>query len=134
MNQHKRIRVLIAKVGLDGHDKGAMLLASRLRDAGMEVIYSGLRRTVEQIINMAMQEDVDVIGMSILSGSHVSFAQKILDKMKEYAIDEKIFLVGGVIPDDDIPKLSAMGVSGVFTQSASFQEVIDFIHEKILAA
>ncbi|MCD6571164.1 MAG: cobalamin B12-binding domain-containing protein [Deltaproteobacteria bacterium] len=131
MEQSRRIRVLVAKVGLDGHDKGAILVSSRLRDAGMEVIYTGLRKTVDQVINSAIQEDVDVIGVSLLSGAHLSIAEKLLRKMEEKGIKDKLLIMGGVIPDKDIPELIKMGVSGVFTQSSSFNEMIDFIRERV---
>jgi len=133
MNQERMIRVLIAKVGLDGHDKGAILLSSRLMNAGMEVIYTGLRRSANQVINAAIQEDVDVIGVSILSGAHISVAQKILQKMKEEEIEDILLVMGGVIPDVDIPKLTEIGVAGVFTQSSSFDEIIEFINNKVRA-
>jgi len=112
VNQERKIRVLVAKPGMDGHDKGAILVAATLRDAGMETIYTGLRRTVAQIINGAIQEDVDVIGLSILSGAHISVAEKILKSMKEEGIDDKLLIMGGVIPDEDIPRLKEMGVAG----------------------
>ena len=131
MNENRRIRVLIAKAGLDGHDKGALLLAAVLRQAGMEVIYTGLRNTVGQIVNTAVQEDVDVIGVSILSGSHVSFARKITQQIKEKGIDDMLFIMGGVIPDEDIPLLKQLGVAEVFTQSSSFPEVINYIQSQI---
>jgi methylmalonyl-CoA mutase C-terminal domain/subunit len=131
MNQKRKIRILIAKVGLDGHDKGAILLSTRLRNAGMEVIYTGLRRSVSQIINTAVQEDVDVIGVSILSGAHISIAEKILNRMKEEGIDDILLMMGGVIPDEDIPKLIDRGVAGVFTQSSSFEEIVEFINKKV---
>ncbi|MDI6796469.1 MAG: cobalamin B12-binding domain-containing protein [Desulfatibacillaceae bacterium] len=127
----KKIRVLVAKVGLDGHDKGAYIVASILRDAGMEVIYSGLRRTVGQVINSVIQEDVDVLGLSILSGAHETIARKIIDAMKENAIDDKLFIVGGVIPDEDIEKLKKMGVDAVFTQSSNYNEMTDFIRSHV---
>jgi methylmalonyl-CoA mutase C-terminal domain/subunit len=130
MDQEKKIRVLVAKVGLDGHDKGALLLCSRLRNAGMEVIYIGLRNTVKQVINTVIQEDVDVIGVSILSGSHISFAEKIIQMMRDEGAEDKLFVMGGAIPDEDIPILLGMGVAAVFTQSASFQEIITFIRNK----
>ena len=130
MDQEKKIRVLVAKVGLDGHDKGALLLCSRLSNAGMEVIYTGLRNTVKQVINTAIQEDVDVIGVSILSGSHISFAEKIIQMMRDEGTEDKLFVMGGAIPDEDIPILLGMGVAAVFTQSASFQEIITFIRNK----
>ena len=131
MNQERKIRVLVAKPGMDGHDKGAILVAATLRDAGMETIYTGLRRTVAQIINGAIQEDVDVIGLSILSGAHISVAEKILKSMKEEGIDDKLLIMGGVIPDEDIPRLKEIGVAGVFTQSSSFEEIIDFIRTNV---
>jgi len=131
VNQERKIRVLVAKPGMDGHDKGAILVAATLRDAGMETIYTGLRRTVAQIINGAIQEDVDVIGLSILSGAHISVAEKILKSMKEEGIDDKLLIMGGVIPDEDIPRLKEMGVAGVFTQSSSFEEMIDFIRTNV---
>jgi methylmalonyl-CoA mutase C-terminal domain/subunit len=131
MAQGKRIRVLIAKPGLDGHDKGAIILSSRLRDAGMEVIYTGLRRTADQIVNSAIQEDVDVIGLSILSGAHLSISERVLRKMKEERIGDKLLLVGGVIPDEDISRLKEMGVAAVFTQNSSYQEIIEFIEKSV---
>ena len=131
MGQEARIRVLVSKVGMDGHDKGAVLVATTLRDAGMETIYTGLRRTVDQVISSAIQEDVDVIGLSILSGAHLSVSQKILKKMKEEEIDNKLFIVGGVIPEEDIPKLKAMGVAAVFTQNSGFEEMVDFIRTNV---
>lgn len=131
MNQKRKIRVLIAKVGLDGHDKGAILLSTRLINAGMEVIYMGLRRTVNQVIKAAIQEDVDIIGVSILSGAHISIGDKILKKMREEGIKDTLLIMGGVIPDEDIPKLIELGVAGIFTQSASFDEIIEFIHMKM---
>lgn len=129
MERDKKIRVLVAKVGLDGHDKGAILVASALRDAGMEVIYTGLRRTVEDVVNAALQEDVDVVGVSILSGAHRKVAEKMLARMKAQGIGERPLVMGGVIPEEDIPVLKQMGVAGVFTQSASFQEIVPFIRD-----
>jgi methylmalonyl-CoA mutase C-terminal domain/subunit len=131
MAQGKKIRVLIAKPGLDGHDKGAIILSSRLRDAGMEVIYTGLRRTADQIVSSAIQEDVDVIGLSILSGAHLSISERVLRKMKEEGIDDRLLLVGGVIPDEDIARLKEMGVAAVFTQNSSYQEIIEFIEKSV---
>ena len=124
----KKIRVLMAKVGLDGHDKGALLVTSALRDAGMEVIYTGLRRKVQQVVNTAIQEDVDVIGISILSGAHLSVATKIITKMKDVGVD-KPMIIGGVIPDEDVPKLKEIGVAEVFTQSSSYEDMIQFIQK-----
>jgi methylmalonyl-CoA mutase C-terminal domain/subunit len=132
MVQEKKIRVLIAKPGLDGHDKGAIILSSQLRDAGMEVIYTGLRRTADQIVQSAIQEDVDVIGLSILSGAHMSISDRILRKMKEAGIEDKVVVVGGVIPDEDIPRLKEIGIAEVFTQKSSYQEIIDFINNSVM--
>lgn len=133
MVQEKKIRVLIAKPGLDGHDKGAIILSSQLRDAGMEVIYTGLRRTADQIIQSAIQEDVDIIGLSILSGAHMSIAERVLRKMKETGIEDKVVVVGGVIPDEDIPRLKEMGIAEVFTQKSSYEEIIAFIRNSVKA-
>jgi len=129
MERGRKIRVLVAKVGLDGHDKGAILVASALRDAGMEVIYTGLRRTVDDVVNAALQEDVDVVGVSILSGAHRKVAEKMLARMKAQGIGDRPLIMGGVIPEEDIPLLKQMGVAGVFTQSASFREIVQFIHD-----
>ncbi len=131
MIREKKIRVLIAKPGLDGHDKGAIILSSQLRDAGMEVIYTGLRRTADQIVQSAIQEDVDVIGLSILSGAHMSISGRVLSKMQSAGIGEKVVVVGGVIPDDDIPRLKEMGVAEVFTQKSSYEEIISFIKNSV---
>jgi methylmalonyl-CoA mutase C-terminal domain/subunit len=129
MERGRKIRVLVAKVGLDGHDKGAILVASALRDAGMEVIYTGLRRTVDDVVNAALQEDVDVVGVSILSGAHRKVAEKMLARMKAQGIGDRPLIMGGVIPEEDIPLLKEMGVAGVFTQSASFREIVQFIRD-----
>ena len=129
----RKIRVLMAKVGLDGHDKGVIQVTNALKDAGMEVIYTGLRRKVMQVINMAIQEDVDVIGISLLSGSHLSVAEKMVDKMKAKEITNKVLIMGGVIPDEDIQPLKDLGVSGVFTQSSTYEEMIDFIKKVVPA-
>ena len=131
MNEGRRIRVLIAKVGLDGHDKGANLVTLALRDAGMEVVYTGLRRTAKHAISAAVQEDVDVIGISILSCAHMSVAEKVVAFMKEEGIEDKLLVMGGVIPEEDIPRLREAGVAGVFTQASTYQEMIDFIREGV---
>ena len=114
----KKIRVLVAKPGLDGHDRGAKIIARALRDAGMEVIYTGLRQTPDQIVAAALQEDVDVIGLSVLSGAHMSLAEKVIARLKEEKAEEKMVLVGGTILDKDVPKLKAMGVAEVFVTNA----------------
>lgn len=129
MERGGKIRVLVAKVGLDGHDKGAILVASALRDAGMEVIYTGLRRTVDDVVSAALQEDVDVVGVSILSGAHRKVAEKMLARMKAQGIGDRPLVMGGVIPEEDIPLLRQMGVAGVFTQNANFREIVQFIRD-----
>ena len=126
------IKVLVAKPGLDGHDRGAKIIARALRDAGMEVIYTGLRQTPEMIASAAIQEDVDVVGVSILSGAHMTVFPKIMQLMKERDVDDIVVLGGGVIQEDDIPKLKAIGVREVFNAEASTQELIDGI-ERIVA-
>lgn len=131
MSDERRIRVLIAKVGLDGHDKGANLVTLALRDAGMEVVYTGLRRTAQHAISAAVQEDVDVIGISILSGAHMKVAEKVVALMKKEGIEDKLLVMGGVIPEEDIPRLKEAGVAGVFTQASTYQEMIDFIREGV---
>jgi len=127
----KKIRILVAKPGLDGHDRGAKVVAQALRDAGMEVIYTGLHQTVDQIISTALQEDVDVIGLSIMSGAHVPICQKLIKKMKEKKIDDVLVVVGGVIPKRDIPLLQRIGISGIFPGGTPFDESIRWIKENI---
>lgn len=123
----KRIRVLIAKPGLDGHDRGAKVVAQALRDAGMEVIYTGLHKTVEQIVNIALQEDVDVIGLSVMSGAHLPLTARLMKLAGEKGINDKMVLVGGVIPQQDITKLQTLGVKGVFPGGTPFAEIVSFI-------
>jgi methylmalonyl-CoA mutase C-terminal domain/subunit len=130
----KKIRVLIAKPGLDGHDRGAKVIARALRDAGMEVIYTGLRQTPEQIVAAALQEDVDVIGLSVLSGAHMSLTQKIIQKLKEQNAADKLVLVGGTILAKDVPKLKQMGVAEVFPTGSRLDEPINFIKKKVGSA
>ncbi len=127
----KPIRVLIAKPGLDGHDRGAKLIARALRDAGMEVIYTGLRQTPEQIVAAAVQEDVDVIGMSILSGAHNHLFPRVVELLKEQGVDDVLIVGGGVIPDDDIPVLKAAGVDAIFTPGTTTTTTIDFIKNNV---
>ncbi|MEN8211229.1 MAG: cobalamin B12-binding domain-containing protein [Thermodesulfobacteriota bacterium] len=129
METNKKIRVLLAKPGLDGHDKGAKIVALALRDAGMEVIYSGLHQTLEQIINTATQEAVDIIGLSIMSGAHLPICEKLLAMMKEGGLDDIYLTVGGVIPFQDIPKLEEMGVAKIFPGGSSFEEIVAGINE-----
>jgi methylmalonyl-CoA mutase C-terminal domain/subunit len=127
----KRIRVLVAKPGLDGHDRGAKVVAQALRDAGMEVVYTGLHQTIDQIVNTAIQEDVDVIGLSILSGAHIPLCEKLTRKLREEDLSDIMVIVGGVIPKRDVQKLKDMGVKGVFPGGASFDESIRFIRENV---
>mgnify|MGYP001096592288 CR=1 FL=1 len=127
----KPIRVLVAKPGLDGHDRGAKVIARALRDAGMEVIYTGLRQTPEQIVAAAVQEDVDVVAMSILSGAHNHLFPKVVRLLREEGIEDVLVLGGGVIPEDDIPGLKESGVEGIFTPGTPTKEVIAFIKENI---
>jgi len=124
----RKLRVVIAKPGLDGHDRGAKVIARALRDAGMEVIYTGLRQTPEQIVTAALQEDADVIGLSILSGAHNHIAPRLMDLLKENGLDDVLVVIGGIIPDVDVPKLKAIGVKGVFLPGTPMQEIIDFIN------
>ena len=127
MNERK-IRVLVAKPGLDGHDRGAKVIARALRDAGMEVIYTGLRQTPEMIASAALQEDADVIGLSILSGAHNHIAPRLMELLKAKGLDDVLVVIGGIIPDVDIPKLTAMGVKGIFLPGTPMQHIIDFIN------
>ncbi len=127
----KRIRVLVGKPGLDGHDRGAKVVAQALKDAGMEVVYTGLHKTVDQIVRMAIQEDVDVIGLSIMSGAHISLTAKLLQKAREQGIGNKMVVVGGVIPSRDIPKLKEIGVAGIFPGGASFDDIVAFLKENV---
>jgi len=124
MKAKNKIRVLIAKPGLDGHDKGAKIVALALRDAGMEVIYSGLHQTLDQITQTAIQETVDVIGLSIMSGAHLPISEKLIGMMKEQGLDDIRLTVGGVIPHQDVPKLKEMGVAEVFPGGTSFEDII----------
>ena len=127
----KRIRILVAKPGLDGHDRGAKVVAQALRDAGMEVIYTGLHQTIDQITNTAIQEDVDVIGLSIMSGAHLPICEKLTKEMKKKKIDDIMVVVGGVIPKRDIPKLQKLGIEGVFPGGTPFDESIRWIKDHI---
>ena len=127
----RKTRVIIAKPGLDGHDRGAKVIARALRDAGMEVIYTGLRQTPEQIAAAALQEDADVIGLSILSGAHMHIAPRLMELLHEKGLDHVIVLVGGIIPDVDVPKLKALGIAGIFLPGSPMQEIIDFINERV---
>ena len=123
----QKIRVVVAKPGLDGHDRGAKIIARALRDAGMEVIYTGLHQTPEQIVETVVQEDADAIGLSILSGAHMTLVPKIVELLRAQGIDDVVVTVGGTIPADDIPQLKELGVAAVFTPGAPTQEIIDFL-------
>lgn len=127
----KKIRVLIAKPGLDGHDRGALVVAQGLRDAGMEVIYAGLRQTPEKIVEAAIQEDVNVIGLSILSGAHMTLVPKVLELLKKKKIEDMIVLVGGIIPDDDAVSLKKARVAEIFGPGTPLEKIINFIKENI---
>ena len=123
----QKIRVVIAKPGLDGHDRGAKVIARALRDAGMEVIYTGLRQTPDQIVGAALQEDADVIGLSILSGAHNHICPRVMDLLRDKGLTDVLVVVGGIIPDVDIPRLRDIGVKGIFLPGTPMQEIIDFI-------
>ncbi len=125
---NSRVRVLIAKPGLDGHDRGAKVIARALRDAGFEVIYTGLHQTAEMVISAAVQEDVHVVGLSILSGAHNALVPDILDGVKKAGLSDALFIVGGIIPEDDIIELKKLGVHMVFTPGATLTEVVEYIH------
>src|SRR4026208_1180019 len=124
---NRPVRVLVAKVGLDGHDRGAKVIATALRDAGMEVIYTGLRQTPEMVVNTALQEDVDAIGVSILSGAHMTVSPKILEQMKKKEMDDVLLTGGGIIPDDDMKKLNKMGVGKLFAPGTPTSEISSYI-------
>ena len=130
MNERK-IRVLVAKPGLDGHDRGAKVIARALRDAGMEVIYTGLRQTPEMIASAALQEDVDAVGISILSGAHKTLCPRIIDLLHENGMDDTLVLVGGIVPNEDIADLKAKGVSEVFLPGTSTEDIVKFINENV---
>jgi methylmalonyl-CoA mutase C-terminal domain/subunit len=127
MRDMRKIRVVVAKPGLDGHDRGAKVIARALRDAGMEVIYTGLRQTPEQIVTAALQEDADVIGLSILSGAHNSICTRLMELLGEKGLHDILVVLGGIVPDADLPGLKALGVAAVFRPGTAMQEIIDFI-------
>jgi len=127
----ENIRVLVAKPGLDGHDRGAKVICRSLRDAGFEVIYTGLRRTPDEIVNAAVQEDVDVVGLSILSGAHNVLFPKIMELLKEKGVDDIAVIAGGIIPDKDIPLLEKIGISKTFLPGSSTKEIVDWIKENV---
>ncbi len=127
----KKIRVVVAKPGLDGHDRGAKIIARALRDAGMEVIYTGLHQTPEQIVETVIQEDADAVGLSILSGAHMTLVPRILELLKEQGAEDVVVTAGGTIPSDDVAELKELGVAEIFTPGASTQEAVDFIREAV---
>jgi methylmalonyl-CoA mutase C-terminal domain/subunit len=124
-------RILIAKPGLDGHDRGAKVIARALRDAGMEVIYLGLRQTPEMIAEAALQEDADAVGLSILSGAHMTLLPRVVDELRKNGLDDVVVFAGGIIPDDDVPALKEAGVAGIFGPGTSTEEVIAFVHAQL---
>jgi methylmalonyl-CoA mutase C-terminal domain/subunit len=124
------LRVVVAKPGLDGHDRGAKVIARALRDAGMEVIYTGLRQTPEQIVAAALQEDADVIGLSILSGAHMHICPRVMELLRQKGMDDVLVVVGGIIPDVDVPKLNALGIDGIFLPGTSMQRIVEFIRAR----
>jgi methylmalonyl-CoA mutase C-terminal domain/subunit len=127
----RKIRVLIAKPGLDGHDRGAKVVARALRDAGMEVIYTGLRQTPEQIVTAALQEDVDVIGLSILSGAHMTLVPRVMQLLREKGLQDVVVFVGGIIPQEDIPKLKALGVAEVFLPGTLLEQIVSTVRQSV---
>jgi methylmalonyl-CoA mutase C-terminal domain/subunit len=129
----RKIRVIVAKPGLDGHDRGAKVIARALRDAGMEVIYTGLRQTPEQVVTAALQEDADVIGLSILSGAHNHIAPKLMELIRARGLDDVLVVIGGIIPDADIPKLKELGVKGIFQPGTPIDEIVKFINSNVRA-
>jgi methylmalonyl-CoA mutase, C-terminal domain len=130
----RKIRVVIAKAGLDGHDRGAKIIARALRDAGMEVIYTGLHQTPEQIVETAIQEDADAVGISILSGAHMTLVPRILSGLQENGVDDVLVLVGGTIPKPDVEELKRQGVAEIFTPGAPMATIVDFLRERVPAA
>ena len=126
-----KIRVLVAKPGLDGHDRGAKVIARALRDAGMEVVYTGLRQTPEMIVNAALQEDVQVIGLSILSGAHNAIVPRVMELLKEKQMTDVIVIVGGIVPDEDAAHLKSLGVAAVYQPGASLEEIVEFIRSSV---
>ena len=127
----RKIRLLIAKPGLDGHDRGAKVVARALRDAGMEVIYTGLHQTPAMIVEAAIQEDVDVVGLSLLSGAHMTLFVDVADLLKEKGLDDVLLLGGGIVPQDDIPKLKKAGISGVFGPGTPVNDIVDFVKKNV---
>ena len=133
MSETRPIRVLVAKPGLDGHDRGAKVIARALRDAGMEVIYTGIRQTPEMIVEAAIQEDVDAILMSILSGAHMAIFPRVMELLEENGVDDVLVAAGGILPDEDVPAIKAMGIKGCFGPGTSTEEIIEFVRSNIQA-
>jgi len=131
MPPEKKIRVLVAKPGLDGHDRGAKVIARALRDAGMEVIYTGLRQTPEMIVHAALQEDVNVIGLSILSGAHNAIMPRVMELLRQNKMDDVLVIIGGIIPDQDIPRLKEIGVAAIFLPGTPMDEIVEFIRQNV---
>jgi methylmalonyl-CoA mutase, C-terminal domain len=127
----ERIRVVLGKPGLDGHDRGIKVVARALRDAGMEVVYTGLHQTPEQIVDTAVQEDADAVGLSVLSGAHMTLFARLLELMRERGIDDVVVFGGGIIPDEDIPELEKMGVARIFTPGATTTEIVDWVRQNL---
>src|SRR5262245_12579189 len=131
MDADRKIRVLVAKPGLDGHDRGAKIVARALRDAGMEVIYTGLHQTPEQVVATALQEDVDAVGLSVLSGAHMYLFGRILELLREKGVDDIVVFGGGIIPPEDVERLKTMGVKELFTPGASTQQIVGFVRDHV---
>jgi methylmalonyl-CoA mutase C-terminal domain/subunit len=130
-HMEQKIRVIVAKPGLDGHDRGAKVIARAFRDAGFEVIYTGLRQTPEQVVNAALQEDADVVGLSVLSGAHMTLCPRIMELMKKERLDDVLVIIGGIIPDQDIPKLKELGVAAIFQPGASTEDIVTYIRQNV---
>jgi methylmalonyl-CoA mutase C-terminal domain/subunit len=130
----ERIRVVVAKPGLDGHDRGAKVVARALRDAGMEVIYTGLHQTPEQIVQTALQEDADVVGLSVLSGAHMTLFPRVLELLREREAEDVVVFGGGIVPEEDIVRLTEMGVAKIFTPGATTQEIVDWVRQNVPSA
>ncbi|MDP9228297.1 MAG: cobalamin B12-binding domain-containing protein [Actinomycetota bacterium] len=130
---NKKIRIVVAKPGLDGHDRGAKIIARALRDAGMEVIYTGLHQTPEQIAETVIQEDADAVGLSILSGAHMTLVPRVVALLRDQGADEVVVTVGGTIPADDIPELKKLGIAAVFTPGANTDEIVDFVRNAVVS-
>src|SRR5690348_2890455 len=131
MAEERKIRILVAKPGLDGHDRGAKVIARALRDAGMEVIYTGIRQTPAMIAEAAVQEDVDAILMSILSGAHMALFPRVMELLRQYGVDDVLVLAGGILPDEDIPTIEALGIKGNFGPGTSTQQIVDFVRQNV---